>query len=478
MAEVPPVPVAVIRPRRRWSWAWLLPLAAAAVALPAARSFWQAQGPHLRIHCPQGHGLRVGDSLRYRGVAIGDIDAVALDADGATARVEVRLAADAAAVVARAGSIFWVVHPQIGWAGINGLDTLAGNRYLDVLPGQGPAQDEFTAVEEAPVAALSPPGSLEIILQAPTRGGVRAGSPVSYRQIPVGRVVSTALASDGSAVDLRVDIDPPFAGLIRSRTVFWPDGGVSVRFGLKDGLRVRCDSLETLLSGGIALATPPDGGDAVATGHRFALQPEVQEAWLAWQPAVPVGATVAGASLPHPLAVTLDARLHEFLVARTRTRHGWCLHIPGGLLGAEDLLTTTGLPGHATGTLQLGGARLLLPPPLWSGGGVAVLRLDLPSGTDAAPWPSERIRAPHGPEDCLVVGDPGLDPLALDQRRLQPSAQGWVVDGAVPLPRSWHGALVLARSDGAVIGVALVETAPARVAPVPAAAVAALLAHP
>lgn len=460
------VPRATLRPRRRIGLTWLLPLAAAGVAVWAGWHAWGRTGAVIALRFEQGHGLRVGDTLRHRGIAVGRVETVELGPELDGVRVELRLAKNAAEL-AREGSLFWIVRPKIGWGGIAGLDTLAGARYIDVLAGTGPTTAEFTGLEDTPIAALCPPGGLEIVINAGARGGIRPGSPLMYRQLAVGRVISTALASDGAAVDIRCYIDPPFAPLVRQRTVFWQDSGVTLRLGLREGLRVGFDSPETLLSGGVALATPPDAGEPVNTGHRFPLHLEHLEEWLEWRPAVPVGPTLGGERLPRPVRATLSWRKQEWL-QRSRSKHGWTLPIDGGLLGPTGLMQPDGPAKESSLELEVAGGRYpMAGPPVWQGGGLALLRLELPAEVASTAWPRGRMRAPRGPEDCLLVGDAGGDPVAVDEGRLAAGDGGWTIDASVPLDASWHGAAVVARRDGTLIGMLLADQGRPRVAPLP-----------
>ena len=76
----------------------------------------------------------------------------------------------------------------------------------------------------------------------------------------------------------------------------------------------------------------------------------------------------------------------------------------------------------------------------------------------------ERVRTlGKEPEDSLVYGDPAAPPMALSSNRLTADGEGWAVDGAVSFEPSWHGACVLGRSDGALLGILLVEDGSARV---------------
>jgi len=139
-----------------------------------------------------------------------------------------------------------------------------------------------------------------------------------------------------------------------------------------------------------------------------------------------------------------------------------------GLLGPADLLT----PGDtaANPVLELAGEVVPLDMgTAWSDGGVAMIAVHLP--LDA--WPDDRRRRGTEPEDCLAVGDYTAAPLPLAAARLTEAQVGdgreggWTVDPAIAVDESWHGAAVVARIDGALIGVLLVEDDVARVALLP-----------
>ncbi len=454
---------ATVRRRGGWSWAWLLPPLAAAIVGYAVWKNWKVGGPSISLHFQDGHGLREGDLVRHRGIVVGQVKQLRLDKDLAGVEVDIRLE-ETSADLARSGSLFWIVRPTFGWGGIGGLDTLAGARYIGVLPGLGVPREEFQGLEDIPITALCPPGSLEIIIQAPTRGGIRPASIVTYRQLTIGRVVSTGLSNDASAIEVRVDIDPPFAGLIREKTCFWETSGISLKIGLKDGLKVGFDSPEALVSGAIALATPPQAGEAVSTGHHFSLQPEPKDEWMAWQPALAVGDTIEGQQLPRPLATTISWKRKE-LLRRQRSYRGWTLAVPGGLLGPASLVRADKAARDGSLELQVAGSRFSVSTaPAWEERGIAVLHLELGLGADQI-WPLARMRAPAAPEDCLAVGDPAIAPLALAAARISADGIFWRIDPVVPIDASWHGAAVVSRSDGQLIGVLMLDGEKAIISP-------------
>ena len=86
---------------------------------------------------------------------------------------------------------------------------------------------------------------------------------------------------------MRIDLNilSPYASLVRSNSVFWNAGGVSADLGLT-GLHMHMESLEALLAGGIAFATPNKPGSRVKAGSVFQLHPEVKDDWLKWRPLI------------------------------------------------------------------------------------------------------------------------------------------------------------------------------------------------
>ncbi len=459
------VPKAVLKPKRSVSPAWALPLAVVIAAAWLGGRAWSQRGVPVTIVLADGYGLKVGDAVRYRGIAVGEVRQVTLDDQGGGIRVTAALRSEADRL-ARAGSRFWVVRPQLGLSRTAGLETLIGPRYLAVLPGRGARQRHFIGLDEPPIVERRDPGDLEIILTATALGSLRRGAPVMYRQVPVGRILSVGLTSDAGGVEARVHIEKAYAQLIRVGTRFWDVGGFDATVGLR-GVNIRVENLEALLSGGVALATPPDGGEAVGTGYRFALGTDPPDGWLQWQPLAVIGSALLppGAPLPSPRRATVAWKQGR-LISRRHHRQGWVLQTAEGLLGPADMLVPDDDAEQESSILEVAGTLVSLDKlPLWSSGGLAVIegRLMRPI------WPSGRHRRATAPEECLAIGDPTARPIPLAVARLTPADGGgaWDVDPAVPLDESWHGAAVVARVDGYLVGVLLVEDDAARVALLP-----------
>ena len=246
----------------------------------------------ITIYFANGHGLTIGDELRHRGIMVGEVTSVDLDKNLAGVSVRVRLASSASDL-ARAGTHFWVERPRIGFSGIRGLETIVGGRYLGVLPGppNAPPRDQFTGLENAPVAVERVAGGLEIVLDSPHRYGVDAGAPLTHRGVEIGTILAVGLASDAASVELRAYVYPEYRSLVRDNTRFWSTSGIDLDIGVS-GVHFSADTLATIAAGGVALATPETEGRVVSTGHRFQLleRPADESKWHEWRPRLAVGA--------------------------------------------------------------------------------------------------------------------------------------------------------------------------------------------
>lgn len=270
----------VERRRRGISPIWVIPIVAALVAATLAYEAIQSRGLKVIVVFESAEGLVAGKSkVKYRQVEIGTVDLVRIrDLE----HVEVHCSLDQRARSHLTESArWWVVRPRVGRGGISGLGTLLTGAYLTFQPGKegDKKQREFVGLEEPP---LETPVGLTLMLETGSLGGVALGDPIYYRGLTVGSVLSHALSKDGSKVRIRVNVEPLYAHLVRSNSVFWNAGGITADLGLR-GLHVHAESLSALVAGGVAFATPPKPGHAVSGGSVFRLHPEPKDDWTKWE---------------------------------------------------------------------------------------------------------------------------------------------------------------------------------------------------
>jgi paraquat-inducible protein B len=249
------------------------------------------QGVEITITVASGDGLDIGTPIRFKGIEVGKVDDVELTDDLKTVILHARIL-KASDRIARAGSQFWVVKPEVSLTRLANLETLVTGLYLDVQPAPVGAagQTSFVAQTSAPTNTPSQQG-LRLVLSTPTRGSIKPGVMISFRDVPVGKVLDFELGPTSDLVLLRVLIEPRYAALIHSGTRFWSTSGVTVDAGLFKGVKLRTDSLESVLEGGISFATPevPLMGNPALPGQTFMLYAEPKEEWLQWSPKISLG---------------------------------------------------------------------------------------------------------------------------------------------------------------------------------------------
>ena len=420
------VPEVIVQPAsRRGRFIWLVPILAAAVTVWVSVDAWFDRGPQIEIEFLDAHGLEAGDPVRCHGVEVGRVGEVVLDWDDGLGRVRVIADLEAnAGDLLRAGTRFWIQWPEFDFGGIRGLDTVVGPRYLALIPGTGELDDgPFLGLNRAPALTEASSGGLEIIIASSERAGMRRGGLVSYRGMAAGRILDVELASDSTRVESTVLIKERYAPLIRSGTRFFSTSGVAFEFGF-EGFRTDVDSLESMISGGIGFATPPDAGAAAVTGTRFDLAMKADQDWLEWSPAIALG-DLAGGSPPKVRAIL---RWKSGLLRRSRSRPGGITRLPDASL---VLPATLVIPpdGALDPTLEFSGASR----PLES------------ITTSASPWSSltRTLQVEEFPAEWdLAAGD---ESGAIIDAPLDPGSTMLIHTGAdlgpIPVPSGlwWHG---------------------------------------
>jgi paraquat-inducible protein B len=130
---------------------WLVSLIAAVAAGWLIFKQVKELGPLIDIQFNNGGGLQANQTVvKYHGVRIGEVRSVQLSSDATHVEVKVRLGASAKNL-ARAGSQFWIVRPEVGAGGLHGLETIVSGPYIQVQPGYGSQQGKFIGVEDPPI---------------------------------------------------------------------------------------------------------------------------------------------------------------------------------------------------------------------------------------------------------------------------------------------------------------------------------------
>ncbi len=243
-------------------------------------------GIPITLRFNSGDGLKEDTPIKYQGIDVGYVKSVELTPKMDGVIVKASLNEDARRL-AKANSKFWIVKPKLGLAGTANLETLVTGQYITVEPGDGKAKYNFIALE-APPSVKQQVAGLNLVLTSSQRGSVKKGVSVSYRGMQVGEVTGVKLADTADHIRIHVNIEQGYSALVRKNSKFWNASGVDFNFKLFGGASVKTDSLESILEGGIAFATPEESsmGPIAESGRQYRLYDKVDQTWLNWQPII------------------------------------------------------------------------------------------------------------------------------------------------------------------------------------------------
>ena len=250
------IPAAVVEPKRHRSLqvVWLIPIVAAIIGGTLAVRTYLQKGPTITITFKTGEGLEAGKTkIKYRDVDIGLVKEIVIAQDRRQVLATAEINKDAKPFLVE-DTKFWVVKPRISGGTVSGLGTLLGGSYIgmDVGKSEQPRR-EFKGLENPPVVSMDVPGS-RFQLHATDLGSLDTGSPLYFRRIQVGQVISYELDKGGTGVTFKVFVAAPYDSYVKANTRFWHASGIDVSFGA-GGLKVETQSLVAILLGGIAFQT-------------------------------------------------------------------------------------------------------------------------------------------------------------------------------------------------------------------------------
>jgi paraquat-inducible protein B len=279
--SLPTVPdsKAVPKKRTRLSLVWVIPIVAAAAGVWIAVTKILEKGPEITIEFSSADGLVANKTkINYNGLDVGTLTSI-------------RLAEDHKHVIATAAMHpkakeflvkdlkFWVVKPRMSGLNITGLGTLISGNYIGVQLGESKESERHFIALETPPLTGDVPGKI-FTLKATALGSLGAGTPIYFRQIQAGQVVSYALDKTGQLLDVQIFVQSPYDQFVSTDTRFWQASGIDVSLTAA-GLHVQTESVMSILAGGIAFETPiaDPPPTPVAAGAEFTLFNDRSEAF-------------------------------------------------------------------------------------------------------------------------------------------------------------------------------------------------------
>jgi paraquat-inducible protein B len=245
---------------RWWRWAqlvWIVPVIAVVIAGWLGVRSVLSRGPTIEITFETASGLEANKtSVKYKDVEVGTVTSIRLSDDRSRVVVSARLTPQARDLVVK-DTKFWVVRPRIAGGQALGLGTILSGAYIALDPGQSKESHRRFEGLEAPPAVTSDARGRQFILRAEDLGSIDVGSPVYFRRVRVGQIVSAALDAEGGGVTFRAFVNHPHQQFVTTSSRFWNASGIDLSLDAR-GLRLETQSLLSIAIGGVAFEEPPD----------------------------------------------------------------------------------------------------------------------------------------------------------------------------------------------------------------------------
>lgn len=246
------LPEAIPEEKSEWiSIVWLIPLIAILIGAWLGYQTWSEMGSTIEISFKSARGLEAGKTkIKYKNVEIGTVEKIELSPDMSHVVLTANMVKSADAYLTEK-TRFWVVRARVAANEVSGLETIFSGAYIGIYPGtDGAKTKHFTGLDTAPMVTEDLTGK-HFYLRSGDFGSLDLGSPVYYRKIEVGSVISQELADNGQSVILGIFINAPYDKFVNQGTRFWNASGFDFSLDA-NGIKVHTESLVTMMVGGIA----------------------------------------------------------------------------------------------------------------------------------------------------------------------------------------------------------------------------------
>jgi paraquat-inducible protein B len=256
----PPTPPAVqsrsVSPRKtRLSLVWIVPIIAAIAGIWITATRILGEGPKIKLEFKTADGLEAGKTkIQFNGVEVGTITTVRLSQDHQRVIAMAQMAPKTEDFLVE-DTHFWVVRPRVSGASVTGLSTLISGAYVGMEIGSSKkSRRSFVGLETEPIVTTDVPGRY-FVLKAHDLGSLDRGTPLYFRRLQVGQVVSYDLDEGGKSLTIKVFVKAPYDQYVNPDTRFWEASGIDLSLSAS-GLDVQTQSILSILVGGIAFETP------------------------------------------------------------------------------------------------------------------------------------------------------------------------------------------------------------------------------
>ncbi len=255
---------------------WLIPIIAFIFASWMSFDYFKNSGEDIIVTVDDASGFILKKTpLSYKGVSVGSVKSIEINQDDfSKIDVTVRVEKHAIDSLLREGTKIWRVSPKLSLTEVSGLSSMLPGPYLEIMPAVPnlemlkslPKQTVFTALNEAPENVFKK--GMLLYLESKSKISASAGTPILYNKQIVGKVVKKVLKDDYETSRLSLLIKKKYVTLIKDTSTFHEISGLDIKASLS-GVKIKMDSLSTLVAGGISFDSPP--GKSVEEKHIFKL---------------------------------------------------------------------------------------------------------------------------------------------------------------------------------------------------------------
>lgn len=259
------LPIASVVPKRLRSLPliWLVPILASVIGIWLGVQAFMASGPTVTLLFESAEGLEAGKTkIRYKSVDIGEVKSITLSKDRNSVIVTAELLKEASDFLV-ADTQFWIVKPRISGSEVSGIGTLFSGSYIALKVGDSHKHsNRFVGLETAPILTTKLAGK-RFQLTAQDLGSLEVGSPIYFRHIRVGEVISYRMGDEGKELLIDIFVHAPYDRYVTNDSRFWNASGIEATMDSK-GVEVKTESLISILTGGITFETPSSMADSVS----------------------------------------------------------------------------------------------------------------------------------------------------------------------------------------------------------------------
>jgi len=235
----------------------------------------------VELYADNAAGLQKGSVVSYKQITLGHVQNLELVGE----QIKIELGIDAKYTeLIKAKTLFWIEGFQFNLKGVKNVSAAIKGPHIEIAPGEGTAEiaEFYPLMIKAPRPHFNEKG-LRIIIEASRLGGIHAGTSLSYRQVKIGSVIQHRLKEDGTGVDIGVFVEPCYAHLVRDNSLFYNASGIGMDMSLF-GAKIKTESLESIITGGIGILTPDKFGKESQNGQVFDLKDSFTAKQLEWKP--------------------------------------------------------------------------------------------------------------------------------------------------------------------------------------------------